>query len=294
MVTRNFPIPANWQDFQVFVKDMYNEKYGGFDIYGRNGQAQNGVDIYGKWRKSIIGIQCKRLERKLTLAMVKSEIKKAEAFAPALTKYVIATTDRRDARMQSKILEINSEKATDGLFEVEILYWDAIEDEINGNANILARYYDDVMLNIDKNYKEMHILDTLRLAFTRPAFSTEFKHESNLKDFIQAISDTQEFMNIGKLRNRDGEYISGSFPYKALKNTSDISDGDLICALLQKIRDCITDGIKHGDISHCRDDCYCVRHGRIEHDLDSYRRNIFLALNRIFERNWVREIAVPY
>lgn len=183
---------------------------------------------------------------------------------------------------------------TNGLFEVELLYWDAIEDEINRNANILVRYYDDVMLNIDKSYKEMHILDTLRLAFTRPAFSTEFKHESNLKDFIQAISDTQEFMNISKLRNRDGEYISGSFPYKALKNASDISDGDSICVLLQKIRDCMVDGIKHGDISHCRDDCYCVRNGCIEHDLDEYRRDIFIALNKIFERNGVQQIAVPY
>lgn len=293
MVAKNFPVPAYWQDFQVFVKDIYNEKYGGFDIYGRNGQAQNGVDVFGKWKKSIIGIQCKRLDCKLSLAMVKSEIKKAEEFTPKLTKFVIATTDRRDAKMQSNVLAINSERANEGLFEVEILYWDAIEDEINGNANILDRYYDDVMPNIDKNYKDMHILDTLRLAFARPAFSTQFKYEAKIMDFMQAITDTQEFMNIGKLRNREGEYISGSFQYKSLKNSEDVSDCDSICNLLQKIRDRMTDGIKHGGIKNCND-CYCVNSGQIEQDLDNYRRNIFLLLNLIFKRNGREEMTMPY
>lgn len=80
MITRNFPIPANWQDFQIFIKDLFNEKYGDFDIYGRSGQAQDGIDILGKYRKSIIGVQCKRLSSKLSFTMVKKEIQKAETF----------------------------------------------------------------------------------------------------------------------------------------------------------------------------------------------------------------------
>ncbi len=294
MITKNFPIPANWQDFQILIKGIYNEKYGDFDIYGRNGQAQNGVDIFGKWKKDIIGIQCKRLEFKLSLAMIKCEIKKAEAFTPKLTKYIIATTDRRDAKIQREVFDMTLERKNDGLFGVEILYWDAIEDEINGNANILTRYYDDVMLNIDKDYKNIHILEALKLAFTRPAFSTQFKYEANIKDFIQAIVDTQEFMNTGKIRNRDGDYISGSWPYRSLTNASDVSDGEAICGLLQKIRDCITDGIKRGDISHCSAGCYCVKNPHMEHNLDSYRRNIFVILNKIFAKNGLCKVPMPY
>lgn len=294
MIIRNFPIPANWQDFQILIKDIFNEKYGGFTIYGSNGQAQNGVDVFGKRGKNLIGIQCKRLGGKLPLSMIKSEVKKAETFTPSLTKFIIATTDRRDAKIQKSILELNTEREKDGLFEIYVLYWDDIEDEINGNANILVKYYDDVMLNLDSNYKNIHILEALRMAYNRPAFSTEFRYEHNIKDFIKAIEDTHEYMNTGKLRNRNGEYIMGSFPYKKLPNAADIKDGDQICDILQQIRNCIANGKNIGAIEHCRDDCYCVKNNHIEYLLDEYRREIFEVLNRIFVRNNQVKFKTPY
>lgn len=150
------------------------------------------------------------------------------------------------------------------------------------------------MLKIDTQYKDMHILESLRLAFTRPAFSTQFKFENNIKDFIQAIIDTQEFMNTGKLRNRNGEYISGSFSYKLLPELSNIKDGDSICIFLQSIRNYINYSIKQGDIRHCNDECYCVANHQVEIKLDELRKNIFMALNRIFLRNKQQEIKIPY
>ena len=40
--------PANWQDFERLICTLYEKKYGmtASSLYGRSGQAQNGVDIY--------------------------------------------------------------------------------------------------------------------------------------------------------------------------------------------------------------------------------------------------------
>lgn len=294
MINRNFPVPANWQDFQVFIKDIFNEKYHGFKVYGSNGQEQNGVDVIGKYGNNIVGVQCKKLSGKLSLAIIKKEVAKAETFTPKLTKYIIATTDKKDAKIQQSILELNLEREKRGLFQIDIWYWDEIEDEINGNLNILVKYYDDIMINLKPNYKNLHILEILRMAYTRSAFFTEFKYESNIKNFMKAIEDTQEYMNVGKLRNRDREYISGSFSYRKLPNEDDVKDGDNIQFVLQKIRNCIVEGVQSGDISHCREDCYCVHNHCIEKLLDEYRREIFKSLNSIFARNEQQEIKIPY
>src|SRR5262245_42764726 len=56
------PPPTNWQDFQSLVKDIAESRYDPSTVveYGRQGQAQNGVDVYAEDRfGKKIGIQCK-------------------------------------------------------------------------------------------------------------------------------------------------------------------------------------------------------------------------------------------
>ena len=48
-MTLNFLPPQNWQDFEKFVKGTVEViwKQRGWQIYGRSGQKQSGIDIYG-------------------------------------------------------------------------------------------------------------------------------------------------------------------------------------------------------------------------------------------------------
>lgn len=294
MIPKNYPKPANWQDFQILIKDLLNEKFeGGFDVYGRNGQIQDGIDVLGRFCNNTIGVQCKRLGVDLTLKLIKDEIVKTDKSDLKLTKYIFATTCPRDKNIQKDIAELNTERRNNSLFEIELWFWETIEDEINGNVNIQAKYYDDIFSKITPKYKEQHIIDTIQTGFHRPAFLTPFHLENSNNDFFQAIKDTQEFLNTGKLKNRNGDYIAGTLPYKWLANPDDVRDMDAVVALLQQIRDYITKGIKEGSIKTCegKENCFCFRDGgKSEMKLDELRRSLLLHLNRVFTRNGMREI----
>jgi hypothetical protein len=295
----NFPIPANWQDFQIFIKDLLTEKYdGGFDIYGRNGQSQDGIDILGTFPQSnIIGVQCKRLDSKFTLDIIKDEVEKTDKSELTLTKYIFATTSQRDTKIQNEIIRFNSERQNSSLFEIEIWFWETIEDEINANLEISNRYYKNIFSKVDSKYKENHILETIKTAFSRPAFSTPFHLENNDNDFFQAIKDTQEFLNTGKLKNRDGEYIAGSLSYKKLSNLEDVKNIENVTELLQQIRDYITLEIKEGRIKVCKNkrDCFCFKdRGQSESKLDEMRRSLLISLNHVFTRNNMENIRIRY
>ncbi|KAA6329282.1 hypothetical protein EZS27_021893 [termite gut metagenome] len=298
MIPKNYPKPANWQDFQIFIKDLLNEKYEkGFDIYGRNGQAQDGIDILGRFNNNTFGTQCKRLDIDLTLKLIKDEIVKTDKSDLKLSRYIFATTCPRDKNIQKEIIEFNTKRRNNSLFEIELWFWETIEDEINGNLNIQTKYYENIFSKIDPKYKELHILDAIRTGFHRPAFLTPFHLENSNNDFFQAIKDTQEFLNTGKLKNRNGEYFAGSLPYKWLTNPDDIRDMDYVVELLQQIRDYITNGIKEGRIITCerKEDCFCFRDGgKSEIKLDELRRSLLLYLNRVFTRNDMREISIRF
>ena len=109
MIPKNYLKPANWQDFQIFIKDLLNEKYeGGFDIYGRNGQAQDGVDVLGRFYNNTIGTQCKRLDIDLTLKLIKDEIVKTDKSDLKLSKYIFATTCRKEPNTYTELFILTS------------------------------------------------------------------------------------------------------------------------------------------------------------------------------------------
>jgi hypothetical protein len=114
------PKPKSWDEFEDIVWDLYvrlwQEPHA--DRYGRTGQRQDGVDIVGRPHHlghRYAGIQCKRYtEGTLSQTIVEREVANAENFVPALEEYIIATTDRRDAALQSFILQMNEEQPRPG------------------------------------------------------------------------------------------------------------------------------------------------------------------------------------
>lgn len=298
MITMNFPKPANWQDFQTFIKDLMNEKYeGGFDVFGRNGQAQNGIDILGQDNGQVIGVQCKRFDStKLTFKIVENEVNKADNNNPPLQKFIFVTTTPRDKNIQNEIVKLNINRQKNSLFKIEIWFWETIEDEVNNNLSIWNKYYDGILSKIEKSReKDQYILGTIRKAFSRPAFSTPFMYENSSNDFIQAIKDIQEFLNTGKLKNREGEYIAGSCSYRQLSSSKDVKDIDDVVELLQEIRDYTTNEIKSGKIKVCEGrTCFCITNYRTERRLDELRRTLLELLNSILKRNKIQPINIRY
>ena len=154
--------------------------------YGRNGQAQHGVDFYievpasigagGSGANQIIGVQCKHKDRlvegELGVKELEDEVKKAKGFKPALTTFIVATSAPTDTKPQDKARELTAEhqKQNPPLFSVEVLFWEKIRDEFSKNGElwreIRERFYPHFVLAQPAQHSVLHQLPTKPAHFT--------------------------------------------------------------------------------------------------------------------------------
>src|SRR3989337_2452037 len=139
--TSEFPIPKSWDEFEDIVWEVFRRLWGdpAAKRYGRSGQAQQGVDSYGRDKardNALVGVQCKRYATgQFTRQVLEGEIAKAEAFQPPLDRYIIATTDKRDAPLQEAVRLINQERGAAGKFTVDIWVLEGGCSALAGPAN---------------------------------------------------------------------------------------------------------------------------------------------------------------
>jgi hypothetical protein len=120
------PIPKAWDEFEEITLDALKIKWDNPDLQknGRSGQAQAGVDIFGKdYFFKEVGVQCKKYENTLTIKTIKQEITKAEKFIPSLDIFYVATTQPNDAKLQKEIRLVSKERVRNGKFPIGILFW---------------------------------------------------------------------------------------------------------------------------------------------------------------------------
>lgn len=142
--------PQNWQDFESLCKILWIHIWeltpGDVKKNGRMGQAQHGVDVYGKPKgcSSYIGIQCKGKDdythAYLTELEIDNEIEKAKSFKPCLQKLIFATTANKDAQIEEYIRVKNIHNIEQGLFEIDICSWEDIVDLIEAYP-IVKKWY---------------------------------------------------------------------------------------------------------------------------------------------------------
>jgi len=111
-------------------------------LFGRSGQEQHGIDLFGQPAGRRVGLQCKQKSaldfKKLTAAVLTAEVKKAKGFpAPGLDSFILATTARRDKNIQLKALELAKECG----FEVTVWSWDDIWHELYQRDALLDRIF---------------------------------------------------------------------------------------------------------------------------------------------------------
>lgn len=143
-VTAKFPRTKDADEFENLVLELLSRKWKvALQRNGRNGQAQNGVDIYGE-REGVagayVGVQCKNVEA-LSLADVEVEVAKAEAFTPSLCEYWLATSSARDARLQEQVRQLSMGRRAQGKFPVNVWFWDDIELELGGHSELVVKFY---------------------------------------------------------------------------------------------------------------------------------------------------------
>jgi len=138
------PKPKDWNEFEDICLSASKLRWGNpnFTRFGRQGQQQNGVDIYGyDIFGRLIGLQCKNTLGALTEKIVESEVCNAEAFSQPLLELNIATSASSDVNLQRYVMELSRQRVANGKFGVAILFWSDIEQELSKSRNELERFY---------------------------------------------------------------------------------------------------------------------------------------------------------
>ncbi len=145
------PRPGNWQDFEehtcILFQCILNDP--NTVVNGRTGQAQQGVDIYGRRDQAghhWVGIQCKQKSdgQKLTEPELKREVSKAKTFTPTLSELIIVTTAPDDANIQRIARDITQHHEAEGLFSVDVWGWGTIEREVRKHGRAIEAFHPDL------------------------------------------------------------------------------------------------------------------------------------------------------
>lgn len=140
----NVSPPNGWDEFEDIVCSIakVHWKTPSFQRHGRQGQAQNGVDVYGyDAEDKIIGLQCKNTIEGISANIIADEIQNAESFQPPLSKLIIATTARNDKELQKYVRMISEQRKMADKFSVEIYFWSGTWQILTTDDNILFQHY---------------------------------------------------------------------------------------------------------------------------------------------------------
>lgn len=145
--TSELPHPTDWNEFEDLCADLFGRIWNDPHTYryARQGQRQNGVDIFGRPSDGAnAGVQCKGRRQwppvKLTTAEIDEQVREALNFSPALTEFIIATTARNDNALQDHAAGITERHRQQGLFSVHVYGWDELSRRIKDHDHLLEKY----------------------------------------------------------------------------------------------------------------------------------------------------------
>ena len=156
------PRPKVWQAFEKGSAHLWRKilQDPSLHRFGRNGQAQHGMDKFG-YRNGdtgkVVGVQCKckGLGEQATQTELREDFEKALKYEPKLTEYFFTTTADDDAPLQTFAAKLTEEQRLLGRHIIVRAWgWGTLEDEMSA--------YPDVALVFDPNHSPTAELQTER------------------------------------------------------------------------------------------------------------------------------------
>jgi hypothetical protein len=191
----HLPKPKSWDEFEDMVCDVMKIRWNNSNVtrHGRLGQVQQGVDIYGNNELKVFsGVQCKNTISGIQEDLIKKEVENAESFRPEIKILYIATTADTDAKLQKFVLFLSEARKNKGLFSLEILFWNDIQQDIIKDKDMLKKYYPQIFppIGVADEYENQ---GNKKLC----AFSIAYKG-LRLSEYIELL-----FGEMGMLANED-------------------------------------------------------------------------------------------
>lgn len=292
-ITQFFQPPLYWQQFEDLTQAVVEIVYGTphAEKIGRPGQSQSGVDVHaGRSRAGALGVQCKRMgdldENNLPLPggvvtrkLLVEEIAKAKTFQPQLDVWILATTAKRDARIQEIARRIDRQNASKKLFEVKLWFWDDYIAFLNSYSDLQEMYYDQIIKLRSPRDQDRLILQMILTAFDRPAFTDPLNVEQ-VDDLLEALADTRAALKTGQLVDRRSRHVIR----KAVGGWRYLEDKDwqarmqVIDERLTQVRTTLVQGLKDGRLGRSGS-FLTVNDPALGHELEQGRNDCLLQLN---------------
>lgn len=134
------PRSRSAEEFENMCADILTVIYKiSFSIYGRQGQEQNGIDLFASNTEGHhIVAQCKNYyacSYKKLQEQLSKDIASAKNLPFSISEFIAMTSLDRDVATQNLILNLST------TFDVKILFWEDIQKAISGETNLLHKYY---------------------------------------------------------------------------------------------------------------------------------------------------------
>lgn len=159
--TAALPPPLGWDELEEMCWDLFSVEWQDPNAvrHGRQGQRQDGVDIYGRksGRGRSIGVQCKLHGQTsaLTSKEVEAEVAKAEQFVPSLGAFIIATTAARDAALQRSVRQFSDARLATGAFPVQLRFWEDLRSRLARMPAMAQRHYPQFFVTREDEWIEL-------------------------------------------------------------------------------------------------------------------------------------------
>ena len=208
------PPPELPEIFERLCLDLYRKEYGErTQKNGSSGQAQNGVDIFVI--DQYIGIQCKKKEYssgKISKEALQSEVEKAKTFKPQLKRFILATTCKRDAKIQQEARIISEHHKQKNLFSVDIHSWQEIKELLEKYHEVYNKYYSNQFAH-KTSYQSRDYLSSYSVK------SVEITHAelNRIRDLIQK-QPSVAFDLLEKIKKDNWTKLNKIDKYKVLTN----------------------------------------------------------------------------
>lgn len=140
----HLPPPKSWDEFEDIVCSIAKIRWKNPDFtrHGRQGQKQDGVDVFGYTQNGdLVGLQCKNTLGVITEAIIQSELDKAVSFQPKIHSLYIITTAATDANLQKFVRLLSADRKENELFGMNILFWNDVAHDLTLDERYLYQHY---------------------------------------------------------------------------------------------------------------------------------------------------------
>lgn len=221
------PKSRSAEEFELLCGEYLRERYKiNAQQYGRNGQSQNGIDIFAPslTQRGFYDVaQCKNYFRASSanelIKKIASDIDAASKQTTiTISKFYVMISLDRDLNVQNFVIGISPNYK----FDIEVLFWEDIQVMVLESEYLLSKYYS-YFFYPPKNFLELFNLAFFGMQFTYLIFlllgdrSETNKYCNFVEQGAGWITNLNSRLRFNLLVNEVRQFVNGDLPFQSMQ-----------------------------------------------------------------------------